>query len=154
MVETSAGILIVRRGVSEIELLLAHPGGPFFARKDDGAWTIPKGLVQPGEAPIDAARRELREELGVVAPADGLVALGSVRQKSGKIVHAWACWGECDPSAIVSNTFEIEWPPRSGRRARLPEVDRAAFFTPAQARRKILAAQLPLVDRAVAAFSS
>ena len=138
---------MVRRAKGGIELLIAHPGGPFFAKKDDGWWTIPKGLVQRGEAPIDAARRELHEELGVRVSAGELVALGSVRQKSGKIVHAWACWADCDPLAITSNTFEIEWPPGSGRRERFPEVDRADFFPPELARRKLNPAQAELVDR-------
>jgi predicted NUDIX family NTP pyrophosphohydrolase len=153
MPEVSAGVMVVRRCGDGIELLLAHPGGPFFANKDDGWWTIPKGLVQPGEDPVAAARRELREELGLEVAEDGLVALGSVRQKSGKVVHAWACWGDCDPAAIASNTFEIEWPPRSGRRRSFPEIDRAGFFAPDQARKKLLAAQVPFVDRVVAAFA-
>jgi predicted NUDIX family NTP pyrophosphohydrolase len=152
MPEVSAGVVVVRRGPGGLELLLAHPGGPFFARKDDGWWTIPKGLVQPGEPPLRAACRELREELGVTAPEDRMVALGSVRQRSGKVVHAWACWGDCDPAAITSNTFEIEWPPHSGRRASFPEIDRAGFFAPEQAKTKLLAAQVPFVDRVLAAF--
>lgn len=135
-------------------MLLAHPGGPFFARKDDGAWTIPKGLVGPGEDPLAAARRELLEETGVAAPADdsAFVALGHIVQKGGKRVEAWGFLGDCDPAACKSDTFEIEWPPRSGKRASFPEIDRVEFFTIEVARRKILPAQLPLLARALQAL--
>jgi predicted NUDIX family NTP pyrophosphohydrolase len=142
---------MVRRAGGAIELLLVHPGGPFFRNKDDGAWTIPKGLVNPGEDLLAAARREFEEETGVPVRADTFAPLGHVRQKRGKIVHAWAFAGDCDPAAIRSNTYELEWPPRSGRRKVFPEVDRGAFFDPDTARRKLLPAQAPFVDRALEA---
>ena len=153
--ETSAGVLLCRLRSGALEVLLAHPGGPFFARKDEGAWTIPKGLVDPGEAPLAAARREFTEETGFALPEDdaAFVSLGHVVQKSGKRVDAWALLGDCDPAALVSNTFEIEWPPRSGRRASFPEIDRVQWFPLAAARAKILAAQAPLLDRAAQAFA-
>jgi predicted NUDIX family NTP pyrophosphohydrolase len=150
----SAGLLMVRRSAGGIELLLAHPGGPFFRNKDDGAWTIPKGLVNPGEDLLAAARRELEEETGVIVPDTVFAPLGHVRQRGGKIVHAWAFAGDCDPAAIRCNTFELEWPPRSGRVQTFPEIDRVGFFDPDAARRKILPAQAPLVDRAVAAAAA
>lgn len=142
----SAGILLFRRAGDAPEVLLAHPGGPFFARKDDGSWTIPKGLVGDGEDPLVAARRELEEEIGLSVEGPFL-PLGSVRQKGGKVVHAWAVEGDFDPGSITSNTFELEWPPRSGRRQAFPEIDRAAFFGLAEARRKMIAAQAVLLDR-------
>lgn len=147
----SAGLVMVRRAGSAIELLLVHPGGPFFRNKDDGAWTIPKGLVNPGEDLLAAARREFEEETGVLVRTETFAPLGHVRQKGGKIVHAWAFAGDCDPAAIRSNTYELEWPPRSGRRKAFPEVDRGAFFDPDTARRKLLPAQSPFVDRALEA---
>lgn len=129
-----------------------HPGGPFFAKRDDGAWTIPKGLVEPGEDALVAAQREFREETGFAIPDEGYVPLGEVRQKGGKVVHAWAVVGDCDPTRLRSNEIEIQWPPRSGRRLRIPEVDRAAFFDLDMARRKMLEAQTPLLDRALLAL--
>jgi predicted NUDIX family NTP pyrophosphohydrolase len=141
----SAGILLFRTNDRGIEVLLVHPGGPFWRRKDLGAWTIPKGEVQPGEDLLDAARREFHEETGW--PAEGeVIALGQVRQASRKVVHAWAVEGEFDPAAINSNTFEMEWPPRSGKMTTFPEADRAAWFGIAEARRRILPAQSPLLD--------
>jgi predicted NUDIX family NTP pyrophosphohydrolase len=131
-------------------VLLVHPGGPFFARKDLGAWTIPKGLVEDGEELLDAARREFEEETGFSAAADEYFPLGSVRQKGGKIVHAWAFLGDCDPAGLTSNMFEFEWPPRSGKRASFPEADRAELFDLERARAKILPAQRELIDRAEA----
>ncbi|MBV8508806.1 MAG: NUDIX domain-containing protein, partial [Xanthobacteraceae bacterium] len=125
--EISAGILVYRETNGALEVLLAHPGGPFWARKDEGAWTIPKGLVEPGADLLATAQREFTEETGFVA--DGpFVPLAPVRQSSGKIVHAFACRGDVDAAKLISNTFEIEWPPRSGRRRQFPEVDRAAWF--------------------------
>jgi predicted NUDIX family NTP pyrophosphohydrolase len=155
MPAVSAGLLMCRLCDGRLELLLAHPGGPFFARKDEGAWTIPKGLVDPGEDPLAAARRELAEETGIVAPEDdaAFVSLGHIVQKAGKRVHAWAFLGDCDPAALTSNTFEIEWPPRSGRRASFPEIDRIAFFAMDDAARKVMPAQLPLLRRAQQAFA-
>lgn len=147
----SAGLLMVRRRGSGLEFLLVHPGGPYTRNKDDGVWTIPKGLVEPGEELFAAARREFEEETGVPVRASSFVSLGHVRQRAGKIVHAWAFEGDCDPAQVRSNTFEMEWPPRSGRRRAFPEIDRAAFFDPDTARRKILPAQAPFIDRALAA---
>lgn len=148
----SAGILLYRRAAGRLEVLLAHPGGPFWRSRDDGAWTIPKGLVDANESDEDAARREFREELGVEC-AGTLVPLGSVRQRSGKIVEAFALEGDFDPGALVSNTFDVEWPPRSGRTATFPEIDRAEWFDLAHARVKMLDAQRALLDRLEAIVS-
>ena len=134
-------------------MLLVHPGGPFWARRDDGAWSIPKGEIEPGELPVEVARREFREELGKEPPAAEPRPLGSVRQTGGKVVHAWAAEGDLDVSRIESMAFEMEWPPRSGRTASFPEVDRAAWFDLQTARGKILDAQRPLIDRLEAAFA-
>jgi predicted NUDIX family NTP pyrophosphohydrolase len=143
---TSAGILLYRRRAGRLEVLLAHPGGPFWRKRDEGAWTIPKGLVQASESAEEAARREFREELGIECEG-ALVALGSVRQRSGKIVEAFAAEGDFEIDGLASNTFELEWPPRSGRVATFPEIDRAEWFELAQARVKMLDAQRPLLDR-------
>jgi len=145
MARESAGLLMYRRRGGVIELLLVHPGGPFWKNKDAGAWTIPKGEVGPGEDLLAAAKREFEEELGA-APAGEFVPLGSVKQKGGKVVHAWAVEGELDVAAVKSNTFEMEWPPRSGKRQAFPEVDRAAWFDLATTRGKINAGQAPLID--------
>jgi predicted NUDIX family NTP pyrophosphohydrolase len=145
----SAGVLLFRRR-DGIELLLVHPGGPFWAKKDLGAWSIPKGEPDEGEDQRLCALREMGEELGPAAPpiaAGDLVELGSIRQKGGKLVHAWAAQGDFDPAALDSNGFEMEWPPRSGQRQEFPEVDRAEWFDPDEARRRILPAQAELVDR-------
>jgi len=142
--EISAGLLAYRRAHG-LEVLLAHPGGPFWAKKDAGAWTIPKGLVDPGEDLAAAAAREFTEETGFSAQG-ALTPLGAVKQKSGKIVHAFACTGDFDPGKLTSNSFEIEWPPKSGQRKSFPEVDRVAWFSLAEARGKILTYQLPLLD--------
>jgi predicted NUDIX family NTP pyrophosphohydrolase len=147
MPQRSAGILLFRRGGDGLEVLLVHPGGPFFARKDDGSWSIPKGLYEDGEEPLAAARREFEEELGSPCPGGDALELGEIRQKNGKRVTAWAIEGDLDAASIVSNTFELEWPPRSGRRRQFPEVDRAEWFTVEQAREKLLPAQVPLLDR-------
>ncbi len=145
MPRISAGLLMYRLHKGRLELLLAHPGGPFFRNKDEGAWTIPKGEVEPGEELLEAAKREFTEETGVI-PTGPFKALTPVKQKGGKIVHAWAFEGDCDPGAIVSNTFSMEWPPRSGRQMEFAEIDRAEFFGISEARRKIISAQIPLLD--------
>jgi predicted NUDIX family NTP pyrophosphohydrolase len=145
----SAGILLFRIGGDGPEVLLIHPGGPYWAKKDLGAWSIPKGVCESGEELRECALREFVEELGA-APAlqaNDLIELGSVRQKGGKVVHAWAAEGEFDTTQLRSNTFTMEWPPRSGAEREFPEVDRAEWFTPAEARRKILAAQADFVAR-------
>jgi len=143
----SAGLLLYRIHPQEgLQLLLAHPGGPFWARKDDGAWGLPKGEVMDGEEPLACALREFEEETGLV-PHGQLQALGEIRQKAGKRVLAWALAGDFDPAALRSNTFELEWPPRSGRRQSYPEVDRVGWFTPEQALVKLLPAQQPFVGR-------
>ena len=149
----SAGLLMCRHIDARLELLLVHPGGPYFARKDDGAWTIPKGLVDPDETPLAAALREFHEETGFpVPPEAALVPLGEIRQKGGKRVWAWAFMGDCDPSALQSDSFEMEWPRGSGRMQSFPEVDRAEFFDADRARVKVLAAQVPFIDRVLDAF--
>lgn len=147
MARRSAGILLFRRRDGDPEVLLVHPGGPFWAKKDDGAWSIPKGEHGDDEDAVVAARREFFEELGRRLPAGWITPLGEVRQKGGKLVSAWAVEGDLDPDRIVSNTFELEWPPRSGRRQQFPEVDRAGWFTLDAARAKLLAAQAPFLDR-------
>ena len=147
----SAGLLLFRHRGGVLEVFLAHPGGPFWANRDDGAWTIPKGLVNPGEDPLAAARREFAEETGADA-GGAVVPLGDVRLRSGKIVCAWAVEGDVDPAAGRSNVVMIEWPPRSGRVSAYPEVDRCAWFDLETARRKIHQAQVPLLDRLVSAL--
>jgi predicted NUDIX family NTP pyrophosphohydrolase len=145
MTKVSAGLLMYRVRDGELEFLLAHPGGPFWADRDAGAWTVPKGEIRPGEDPLAAAQREFEEEVGF-RPQGPFLALTPIRQKSGKIVHAWAFAGDCDPARIRSNNFSMEWPPQSGRFVECPEVDRAAFFRMAEARRKINAAQIPFLE--------
>lgn len=142
----SAGLLLFRRRSGALELFLAHPGGPFWARRDDAAWTIPKGLIHRGEDPLDAAQREFQEETGIV-PTGPFLPLGSIRQKAGKTVYAWAWEGDADPDQIVSNTMRTEWPRNSGRWIEFPEVDRCTWFEPATARQKINAAQAELIGR-------
>jgi len=145
----SAGILLFRLSADEPEFLLIHPGGPFWANRDLGAWSIPKGECEPGESPRDSALRELGEELGA-APTlspEALIELGSVRQKAGKVVDAWAAEADFDPALLDSNTFSLEWPPRSGVEREFPEADRAEWFDPAEARRRILPAQADFLDR-------
>ena len=145
----SAGLLLVRERSGRLEVLLVHPGGPFWAKKDLGAWTIPKGEIAEGEDPLAAARREFEEETGV--RADGAaVPLTPRRQAGGKLVHAWMVRGDLDPQAVKSNTFTLEWPPRSGRRQEFPEVDRAAWFPLEEARRRILKSQAPFLDEVAA----
>jgi len=149
----SAGLLLFRRRSQGLELLLAHPGGPFWRDRDAGAWTIPKGIVDEGEDLLDAAQREFREETGI-QPSGPYIPLGNIRQKAGKVVHAWAWEGDADASAIVINTARVEWPPGSGRWVTYPEVDRCAWCDPQSARRRINAAQAELIDRLEAALSA
>jgi predicted NUDIX family NTP pyrophosphohydrolase len=148
---TSAGLLMFRRNNGQLEVLLVHPGGPYFRNKDHGAWTIPKGEVAEGEDLLMRARIEFEEELGMPAPtAANWIELGSVKQKGGKTVHAWAFEGDCPADFVaVSNTFELEWPPRSGRMQEFPEIDRAEFFLIEEAKRKINEAQIAFLDRLV-----
>src|SRR2546423_12021979 len=143
--EISAGILLFRRR-AEVEVLLAHPGGRYWAKKDAGAWTIPKGLIDPGEELLAAAVREFTEETGFVA-RQPFIPLAPVKQKSGKTVHAFVCEGDFDPEKLVCNTFEIEWPPRSGKRKSFPEIDRVEWLGFAAAREKILGYQRPFLDQ-------
>lgn len=149
MPKKSAGLLLFRPKSegSQLEVFLVHPGGPFWRSKDDGAWTIPKGEFTDDEDALAAARREFREETGSDAPDGDYLPLKPVKQAGGKIVHAWAIEGDFDPAGLRSNNFQCEWPPRSGRMQEFPEVDRADWFAPDMARRKILAGQLPLIDQ-------
>jgi predicted NUDIX family NTP pyrophosphohydrolase len=149
MSKTSAGLLMYRRRNEQWEVLLVHLGGPFWAKKDAAAWFIPKGEVNPGEEQRSAAKREFQEETGL-APGAELLELGSVKHQSGKKVYAWAFEGDCDPSALRSNTFQMEWPPRSGKTCEFPEIDRAAFFTIEAAREKMHPAEFEFVTRLVA----
>ena len=148
----SAGVLLFRRGAGALEVLLAHPGGPFWRGRDAGSWTIPKGLVAEGEPLLDAARREFQEETGL-APTGPFLPLGSIRQKAGKTVHAWACEGDADPARVRSNTATTEWPRGSGRFITYPEVDRCAWFSLDQARAKLNPAQAELLARLEAALA-
>jgi predicted NUDIX family NTP pyrophosphohydrolase len=141
----SAGVLMFRRSEPGLEVLLVHPGGPFWAKKDEGAWSIPKGEFDPDEPPAAAARREFIEETGV-DPGPDLLPLAVIMQSRAKTVHAFAVEGDLDPAAIASNVFEIEWPPRSGRKQAFPEVDRAQWFGLIEARHKIVAGQRPILD--------
>lgn len=141
----SAGILLWRRKTKAYEFFLVHPGGPFWKKRDDGAWTIPKGAIEPGEDPLAAARREFTEETGFTVDGE-FVELGTYKQPGGKRVLVWALEGDCDPAQLVSNEFEMDWPPRSGRRARFPEVDRGAWFSESEARDKFLIGQRPMLD--------
>jgi predicted NUDIX family NTP pyrophosphohydrolase len=145
MSKTSAGILLYRRKDNELRVFLVHPGGPFFAKKDEGAWSVPKGELNEGEDALAAARREFLEETGCGAEGT-FIPLSSITQKGGKIVLAWAVEGDCDADAIRSNTFALEWPPKSGRVRDFPEVDRAGWFTVGEAKKKINPAQAALVD--------
>lgn len=148
MAETSAGILLVRLREGSSQFLLAHPGGPFFANKDAGAWTIPKGVAEAGEPLQSAAIREFHEETGGAVVLGELHAIGEVKLKSGKRVHGWATLGDCDADLLSSNSFELEWPPRSGRRQMFPELDRYAWFNAAEAAVALNLAQLPFLARA------
>jgi predicted NUDIX family NTP pyrophosphohydrolase len=148
MPKHSAGLLMYRGSGPSLELLLVHPGGPFWAKKDLGAWSIPKGEHAPDEDPLTVAQREFEEETGA-RPRGEFQPLGEVVQAGGKRVSAWALEGDFDPGALASNLFETEWPPRSGRKRSFPEVDRAGWFSPEEAGRKILAGQRPFIDRLV-----
>lgn len=145
MAKVSAGILLYRRNAASTEVFLVHPGGPFWAKKDDGAWSIPKGEIAPGEGPLARALEEFAEETGSAVAGD-FRALPPVRQAGGKTVHAWAVEGDLDAAQTKSNSFTLEWPPRSGRLQEFPEVDRAAWFDLATARRKLIPAQAALID--------
>ena len=145
MPKRTAGLLLYRETAGGLEVLLVHPGGPFWKNKDEGAWSIPKGLVDEGEEPFDAARREFSEETGGTATGDA-IPLDPLRQPSGKILYAWAMRGDFDPAALHSNTFSMEYPPRSGRQQEFPEVDRAAWFPMDEAGRRILKGQAALLS--------
>lgn len=147
MPKLSAGLLLYRIGDAGLEVLIAHPGGPFWARKDDGAWSIPKGEYSAGDDPWETARREFTEELGVQPPDGPRLELGEVRQSGGKVVTGYAVAGDLDITDARSNTFEMEWPPRSGKLQQFPEVDRVAWVSIEEARVKLLKSQLPLLDR-------
>ncbi len=145
MPRVSAGLLMYRSHHGKLEVLLAHPGGPFFRNKDQGAWSIPKGEIEPSEDLLEAAQREFKEEIGI-ALTGPFIVLTPVKQKGGKIVHAWACEGDFDPTTTVSNTFTLEWPPGSRRQMEFPEIDQAEFFDLETARRKINVGQATLLD--------
>jgi len=144
----SAGLLLFRRRGPEFEFFLVHPGGPFWAKKDVGAWSIPKGLYEKGEPPLEAAKREFAEETGFSVEGD-FVALGDFKQPGGKVVSAWLVEADCDPATVRSNLFSMEWPPRSGKVAEFPEIDRAGWFAPEGAMEKILRGQKPIIERAL-----
>ena len=147
--QISAGLLMFRRRAGQPEIFLAHPGGPYYARKDDGYWTIPKGQIEDGEDELGAATREFQEETGI-QPKGPFIPLGTVVLRSGKAVHAWAFAGDCPDGCVPpSNTCEIEWPPRSGKKLTIPEMDKVEFFNPESARRKIARAQEPFIDRLI-----
>jgi predicted NUDIX family NTP pyrophosphohydrolase len=151
----SAGLLLFRRtSDAGVEVLLAHPGGPVWAKRDEGAWTVPKGEFHEGEEAWDVARREFEEETGHPAPEGGSITLGEVRQKGGKLVEAWAVEGDLDPAMAHSNTFPFQWPPRSGRWITIPEIDRVEWFAPNEARRRIKETQVPFIDRLLEALGA
>ncbi len=152
MPKRSAGFLPYRFRDGELEVFLVHPGGPFWAKKDNGAWSIPKGEIEPGEDSLEVARREYREETGCEAQGN-LIPLTPLRQPSGKIISAWACIGECDPETVKSNTFMMEWPPHSGQQQEFPEVDRAAWFRPEFAKEKIAQGQRGFIEELEAILS-
>jgi predicted NUDIX family NTP pyrophosphohydrolase len=148
----SAGLILFRRAKNGLEVLLAHPGGPFWARKDAGAWSIPKGLAEPGEDLLATAQREFSEETGLTASGP-FIPLGDIRQKAGKVVHAWAFEGDADLATLTSNTMTVEWPAGSGRRVEFPEIDRWSWFDLATARSKLIAAQAEFITRLESAVS-
>jgi predicted NUDIX family NTP pyrophosphohydrolase len=148
MAKRSAGLLVYRRNGDTLEVFLVHPGGPYWAKKDLGVWSIPKGEYHDEEAPLEAAKREFQEETGFV-PSGEFMSLGEVTQPGGKLVQAWAFEGNYDPSKLKSNTFLMEWPPRSGKKITVPEVDRGAWFTIEEARKRLLRGQVPFLDRLV-----
>ena len=141
----SAGLIMFRIRQKALQVLLAHPGGPFWKNKDEGAWTIPKGEIGDGEVALETARREFEEEIGV-PPEEPFHGLGSIKQKGGKVIHAWAFEGDFDPAKLRSNTFEIEWPPKSGKKVSYPEIDRVEFFTIQEAREKLNPAQVAFLS--------
>jgi predicted NUDIX family NTP pyrophosphohydrolase len=147
----SAGLLMYRRPLHNPEVFLVHPGGPHFAKKDLGAWTIPKGEYDENEHPLQAARREFQEETGFPV-GEIFIDLGSIKQKGGKIVSAWAFEGDCEPAKLISNSCQVEWPPRSGRLIEIPEVDRGEWFSIDEAKQRIKPTQIPLVDRLITAL--
>jgi predicted NUDIX family NTP pyrophosphohydrolase len=150
---TSAGLLLYRR-TPRLEVLIGHMGGPFWARKDEAAWSIPKGEYGPGEEPFAVALREFEEELGTPVPADDFLPLGEVKQAGGKVLTVWAAEGDLDAEAAQSNTFSLEWPPRSGRFQEFPEIDRAAWLPVDEARTKLVRGQVPLLDRLLVALDT
>jgi predicted NUDIX family NTP pyrophosphohydrolase len=149
MRKTSAGLLMFRRRKDRVEFLLVHPGGPFWRKKDLGAWSIPKGEYTEDEEPLEAAKREFEEETGIV-PSGDFIALDEIKQPSGKVVTAWAFEGDCSPREIRSNAFSMEWPPKSGHMQEFPEVDRAGWFSPEAARKRIFKGQLGFLERCMA----
>jgi predicted NUDIX family NTP pyrophosphohydrolase len=151
---TSAGILLWRRRDDRVEVLLAHQGGPFWVKKDHGHWTVPKGELDGSDDLVGVARREFQEETGHVAPDGPLIELGRITQKSGKVVVAWAAEGDLDPAAAFSNTYQVEWPPRSGRMQSFPEIDRVEWFDLDEAARRLKAAQVPFLERLAAALGA
>jgi predicted NUDIX family NTP pyrophosphohydrolase len=153
MPKLSAGLLLFRRVDDGIEVLVAHPGGPIWARRDTGAWSIPKGAANDGESLIDAAYREFEEETGHPAPVDGAIDLGDVRMRSGKVVHGWGVEGDLDPAQLRSMYVQVEWPPKTGRIVTVPEIDRVAWVRPTEARRRLNPAQASFVDRLLQALA-
>jgi predicted NUDIX family NTP pyrophosphohydrolase len=149
MAKQSAGLLIYRTKNKQVEVLLVHPGGPFWAKKDQGAWSIPKGEFEEGEEPLLAAKREFKEELGIAVPEGTYFELGSAKQSGGKVVYAWAIEADVDTKQVKSNTFEMEWPPRSGKKQEFPEVDKARWFALGVARQKLGKGQMPLLERLI-----
>jgi predicted NUDIX family NTP pyrophosphohydrolase len=144
--QVSAGLMMYRKSGGILEVFLVHPGGPFWAKRDEGAWSIPKGLIDEGEDRLEAAKREFVEETSI-PPAEPFIYLGEIRQKSGKRVYAWAFAGNCDMSQLNSNTFTLEWPPKSGQMKAFPEIDKGEFFSVPDARRKIIQSQADFLDR-------